>query len=203
MRTGTEPKQALDTGELKPHAQAVLFDVNRLGDEYALRGFARELTRQRMTLSIRLHGCHPTGLLAWLAPGLRGSGCTLTNGQIATALGKSEHTIRKHLAALEATGEIQRHGSTNRRRLTFGVAEGLHSPPVGVDNSPSEPNYDRETVTPRPSDGRNYDRETVTTQEKERSKRHDGSLTASGEPSCSCRKPLGRGSHAPWCEAAS
>ena len=120
---------------LTPEALAVLAAVNELGDEYALRGFARELTRQRMTLSIRLHGCHPTGLLAWLAPGLRGKGCTLTDYQIATALGICERTVRHHLAKLEATGEIQRHGKTRRRRLTFGVAEGLHEPPDPSDDS--------------------------------------------------------------------
>lgn len=114
---------------LSGEALAALDEVNRLGSEYALRGFARELTRQRMTLSIRLHGCSPPALLAWLAPGLRGAGCTLTNGQIAHALGIDPSNVRRHLAKLEATGEIQRRGKGRARRLTFGVAEGLHEPP--------------------------------------------------------------------------
>lgn len=157
----TPPSPASDPSPrlLSTEALAQLDGVNKLGPEYALRGFARELTRQRMTLSIRLHGCSPPSLLAWLAPGLRGAGCTLTNRQIAAALDVSPHTVRKHLAALEATGEIQRHQRQGRsRRLTFGVAEGLHEPP-------QKPERDRETVTPRPLDGHEPDRLAVTSQE--------------------------------------
>lgn len=147
-------------------AQAELEAINTLGDEYALRGFARSLTRQRMTLAARLHGCNPAVLLAWLAPGLQGAGCTLTNGQIATALSITPRAVQQHLAKLEATGEIQRvdYGKGRRRRLIFGVAEGLHDAPKprSETSPPTKSDFARVRSLASPS------------QEEERTKRRGG-----------------------------